>query len=271
MKKKIVQKESKSLKTFFLYTGIVLFLIVGSLSIKALFIIQKSKFDGAHEFTIAITKNNRVEELMGFNPSSNSLSVLTFTGSPVTPSLLGQALGIIPSAKINATFDLPLTENMSDTLTSVLLQYGMLHTDVTLYDLARLILLSKNIPDNNRTIQQIKLPLDDGQIDKTIISLFTDDTISSENVSIQIINASDVPGMGKRLERVLTNLGANIVAVSTDQTHSSTSKIQYFGKETYTLGKLKYLLQLPIEKLNKGTIANIVIVIGKDYATTNIF
>src|ERR1700751_1284867 len=101
MKKKAAAKpQSNSLSTFFLYAGLVIFFIVISLSIKTFFVIKQSKFDGTHEFTIAVAKHGRVEEIIGFNPEAKSVSVMEFAGKSVGISSLGEQLGISPDAKV---------------------------------------------------------------------------------------------------------------------------------------------------------------------------
>ncbi len=47
--------------------------------------------------------------------------------------------------------------------------------------------------------------------------------------------------------------------------------MQYFGKETYTLTKLKKLLKFPVEKAGKESIADIVIIIGEDEKNSDSF
>ena len=77
----------------------------------------------------------------------------------------------------------------------------------------------------------------------TIVSTaLTDQDISSENITIQVINATNVTGLAQRLGRVLTNLGADVVDVSSAQNNQAKSTIMYFGNDSYTLDWLqKYL------------------------------
>ncbi len=264
MKKKTAPKESKSLKTFFLYSTIVFLLIFVSLSIKTISLIQQSKFDGGHQFLVAVVKQGGVEEIVGFNPQLNSISVLIIENSPLQLSALGKTLGIVTDAKIEVPADIVLDGDITRTLTSSIIQYNSTKTNLTIIDLLRLTLLSKNVAEKDKTIENIKFPFQENRTDKIIVSLFGDKNISSENSTLQIINGTEIPGMGRRLERVLVNLGANVISVSTSHTNVARSKIQYFGSETYTVEKIKKILLYSAEKLNKETIADIVIIIGKD-------
>src|SRR5437660_1575630 len=96
MKKKDPPKESKSIKTFFLYAALVFFLIIAALAIKAFFVIKQSKFDGAHEFIIAIAKKGRVEEIVSCDPFAHISTVLRIDNSKVSLAALGVQLGITP-------------------------------------------------------------------------------------------------------------------------------------------------------------------------------
>jgi hypothetical protein len=104
-----------------------------------------------------------------------------------------------------------------------------------------------------------------------ITQTLTDTDIASESVSIQIINATNISGVGQRLGKVLTNMGANVVDVSSAQTMQKKTTIAYYGEQSYTLGRLQKILAVKATKLTRQPIANIVITIGTDKNNTIIF
>src|SRR5258708_5871508 len=104
--KKSIQHEDKSLKTFFVYAILVIFLLVIALSIKAFFIIRESKYDGRHHFTVAIVKQNTVEELIGFSPATSSLSQLQIRNG-IQASDLGKVIGVMPDATVKVSPSFP--------------------------------------------------------------------------------------------------------------------------------------------------------------------
>ena len=72
MKKKSADhEENKSLKTFFLYFIIVLVVILISLGMKADSIIQSSKFDGKHQFILALGEDGKAKEIVAFQSGGN--------------------------------------------------------------------------------------------------------------------------------------------------------------------------------------------------------
>lgn len=262
--------ESKSLKTFFLYASLVLFVILVSLTLKTITIIQNSKFDGQHQFVVAIAQDDKVKQIVAFNPGT-SVSLLEIPESTVPLSSAGKNIGIPIEGRITVSDGFPWGGNVTDTMTAAAWRYNGIKTDITLYDIIRFILLSKNLSTTTLREETLTFPQEEREVNKIVSSLFTDQTISSENTTIQIINASDTPGMGKRLERMLINMGGNVVAVSTQHKKQTKSQIEYFGKETYTLEKLKRLLQFPVSQLGRETIADIVITIGEDSRGTERF
>jgi cell division protein YceG involved in septum cleavage len=69
MKRKTVRHEgSKSLKTFYLYFVLVFAVIGVALLIKLITVVQSSKYDGKHHFTIAVTQDQKVKEVISFSP-----------------------------------------------------------------------------------------------------------------------------------------------------------------------------------------------------------
>lgn len=268
--KKSAPKETNSLKTFFLYAFIVTILIVISLSLKAAFLIQQSKFDGQNQFVLALTKDNKVKEVAAFVPANHTLSLLEVEGTLPKDSL-GNTIGIIPDAWIAVPSDALFKSDIADTLQGLLWQLNTTKTNVTVIDLGRLVLLSQSIPLTDRTIEKLNPKANPGEIDTIVNGLFKDALIESSALSVQIVNASGQQGLGGRLERVLDNMGMNVVSVSTARKPIVKSNIAYYGSDTYPLQKLKRLLQFPVKQMQTETIADIVITIGEDKKSTKMF
>lgn len=271
MRKKHVHEEGRSMKTLFLYAALVFLLILISFSIKGFFLLQKSKFDGHSHFTVAIVNQNNVEEIISFNPRTPSYALLSLKGDAVPLSSLGKTLAISADSLIQSKDSLPVGEDVPATMMTAIWRFPAIHTDMTIVDVVRLFILSKNIQEDNKIVKEINLPAEESDIDKIMTSFFGDDRISSENISIRIVNASDIPGVGKRLERVLNNLGCNVIGVSTSPKQESKSQIHYVGDSSYTLQKLHTLLHLPLSQLDTPNTGDIVIIIGEDSKKSSSF
>lgn len=271
MRPRSVQNESKSLKTFFIYTGIVVFFILLSLSIRAFYLIQQSKFDGKQQFVIALGQEGIVEKIIAFTPAERSVTTLELKGEDVRFSSLGRQLSILPNATIETNGNVSTDEDISQTMQSVLLNYYTVKTNLTIFDAFKLFFISRKPTLTDREVREISVLENEEENNKKVANLITDDTIFSENVSIQIINASGVSGMGRRLERALINRGGNVVSVTTSRDLASASTIQHYGEETYTLITIKKLLGFPVKTMEQEGIAEIIITIGEDSKNSESF
>lgn len=272
MKRKTVHKEgSKSLKTFYLYFVLVFAIIGVALLIKLFFVVQASKYDGTHNFTIAVTKDQKVKEIISFSPQIPSLAVLKVTDPNVPFNSLGENHGIAADVQLEVQSALSTGQDVTATMWDAVRNYPSIKTDATIIDYIRLSVLSREIIANNRVIRDITLNEKNPENVTIIARAVNDPSISSENVSIQIINASNISGNGQRLSRVLTNKGANVVDVSTSHTSQAKSEIKYFGERSYTNEQIEKFLGFPVSELQRQPIADIVIILGEDTRNTRKF
>src|SRR5258708_40377226 len=97
-----------------------------------------------------------------------------------------------------------------------------------------------------------------------VSQMFIDQTFYQENVSMSVVNATDSSGVGSRLAKFLTNMGGNVVSVTSGDTIQTESSIQYFGKQTYTLKQLQHILHFPLVRMQKPSISDIIVTIGEN-------
>ncbi len=255
------------------YFALVLSLIITAFIFRAISVINNSNFDGENRFTVAMAHEGKLKGIISFEPSTSSLSILK-----IRPDFLIQVdkmnarLGLIPDGYIMSDSLPDLDDPVPAVIQSVFWQLHTSKKNITAYDMFQIWLYSTKIPSSTINIREIGKNVSRSDIDKNIALLFPDEKIASENLSLQIINAAGVTGLGARLERVLTNMGGNIVSIQTAPETSAVSKISYYDQEdSYTLNKIAKLLQFKLEKLPKQGIANIVITVGEDNKKTNIF
>jgi hypothetical protein len=270
VKQSSVPEENKSLKTFAFYSGFVILLISISLLTKVFFIIKQSKFDSNHQFIVSIAQGNNVKEVLAYDPVHVSLAQIQIV-SDVSQENLGKEYGIIVDGTISVRGPFPFDEDPTRRMTALLWQYHTVQTDLTFYDLLRLMVLSKRIALQNIQSEKLTSMRDQQELDQRVQLLLTDKDLVSENVTIQIINATAISGMGGRLERVISNLGGNVVAISTARQTVQKSEIQYSNDKAYSYRKLRSLLLFPTTALNTKSIADIVITIGTDSNNTKKF
>lgn len=272
MKRKSARKERDSMRTLYIYAGVVIFLISVSFTVRLFTLFLQSKFDGHEHFAIAVTQDATVKEIVTFSPQIPALSVLEIKDpKPVMYPQLAKEYGITTDARLDVKSAIEVTNDAGVLLWNATTNYASIQTDMTIVDLVRLVLISHDIVSNNKLISEINLSGINPDNNTLIARVMNDPSITQENVSVQIINASDGSGMGQRLGRVLTNLGANVVDVTTAHKSTKLSVIQYFGEETYTLQRIKARLGYQTKQLQKQTIANIVIILGEDSLKTEKF
>ena len=291
--KKNLEGKQSNLKLVFLFCLFIGLLIVGSIMFKGIFLVMKSKFDVSHRFTIVVETpnpkiNGKTLTIYSYAPDTKDISILHFAGkTSISGTTIGRYLGIPIDAQI--VFNRPAGERQaienffSDSQNSpdgviarAFFNFYDLKTSLTEIDLFRLFLFSKSIPSHAITEKEIpidakgRLP-DDLTIDKIVAPLFIDASLAEEKMSIQIVNGADAAGLANRLGRVLTNMGANVVAVSTSDSIVPKSVIQYVGDKSYTVERLTKTLGIPAQEVQKTGISDIIIKLGKDNANPKSF
>lgn len=274
MRKKRKHPTNDSLRFAGFFIIFVLFLILGSIFIKGLSLYQKSKFDGAHRFTVLV-KLQKEEKIVSFSPDNNSISILKILQEEETQILNRLSIPIdekILLKEANSNHNLSITldnKNIKSGLLTMIFSYNAFDTNMTVIDLIRLWFFTLSVPSHAVTVKELSLKsLDLNKqfiIDSIAAQFFIDYAVSKERQSIQIINGTDIAGLGNKLAKVISNMGGNVVSVATSNSILSTSAIAYSGGDkTYTLKKLSSLFNLKIEQANDLSVSDIVITLGKD-------
>lgn len=292
MKKKKGEASKKSnLKLVFLFCLFIGLLILGSIALKIIFLIAQSKYDGIHRFTITVAAPQNEEDkkaitIYSFAPDAKNITALSLKGDIVHELLIGRYVGLPIDAQI--AFSRPIGEstflqrlltsnqNSPDGVLLASLERFDTKTNLTIIDILRLFLYTKSVPTHSVIQKELITDtkekfLDEGEIDRIVAPLFIDAAIAQERMSIQIINGTDTPGLANRLGRVLANMGANVIAVSTSEPILPKSIIEYYGKKNYTVEKIMKIFGFTPRNVQKPGISDIIIKLGKDNADPRTF
>lgn len=264
MRSKKRTNKAQNIHLAIFFCGFLLVLIIFSLVFKSIQLFQKSGFDGEHRFTIAASFPND-NELISFSPQTNDISIL----------LIPKDIGI---SDIQKKLKIPVDGNVTisvnadnidsaDVSSKITKMAFSKESDkrVTAIDYLRLYFFTKTIQKSQITIKKITSAEDVLINDKIISGLFSDHTISKEQVTIQIINVTGKEGVGNRLARLITNSGGNVISVVTGKT-TDESRVSFI-EESYTLNRLSKILGFKKEKIlekQNQQISDIIITIGKD-------
>ncbi len=252
-------KSGKNLRLAGLFLIIVLGLIVASALFKFLLLVKTSRFDGSHNFIVSFVGKDKLE-VVSFSPQNRTLSILDIDSKY--------------NGDLAKTFEIPIdgtiisqdsnSNNISSTLLKSVFSLGRSLKNLTILDAFRLFLFCKTIPQNNIYERQLSAGLNDAQKSTVIILSLTDASVYQENQTIQVVNASDVQGLGSRLATLITNIGGNVILVSTLDQTTRNSGIEYYGKESYTVKKISSYLGIPAQQSKQRGVADVIITIGKD-------
>lgn len=269
----------------FIFCLLVFFLVVISIISKLILFIADSSFDGKHNFTVMLyesdIKNQNAQSktmIVSFAPDIQSISVLEVRGD-TKQSDLGKTLEIpIDGTMIFShgdNFFNGQRDKIESMLQKAIFKRQDVNTKLTIIDLARLWFFTRSIPEQSIVSKELVLSPEGASpseelIDKISSQFFVDYTLSTEKVSIQIINGTDVLGLGNRLARLVSNMGGNVVSVSTADKGLDTSEILYL-ENTYTLNRLSKILGFKTSKMTEMAISDITIKIGKDSLSSLVF
>lgn len=260
MKRKNKDSRSSIKLAFIFFITVILFITI-SLVFKVSVLIANSKYDGANRFTIKV-ENGRQLMVISFASGPQSISRLEIQDFPQDLNI-NKFLAIPTDASIVTSLDIK-EEEVSDLMQRFFLNYGSLKTDLTIIDILKLYLLARTIPKHYILERSISASFSSIKADKIAALLFKDELIERENAVIEVVNTTDVVGLGGRLARVISNMGGNVVIVRSLDKRQKHSAISYFGKKNYTVGKLERVLGYETFQMKTKTLADVVIKIGTD-------
>lgn len=254
------KNHGKTLTLGFLFAAAIILLIVFSFIIKTVILVQKSKFDGYHRFTIGVFGNTM--EVVSFSPQTSSISIVDL-GKTKNMQLLRSLEIPIDAAIYFPTLDFK-QNNVISQLWNILLRPGIFKKGFTSIDILRLIFFSKALGSKQIHFVNIPLGSTNNQIQSDIGSDFVYPSIVRDGDTIQVVNGTQVSGLASRLSIFISNMGGNVVLVSTDTQNVRDSEIIYSGKSDYTVNKLSKVLGFKKISSITNNIADVTILIGED-------
>lgn len=232
-----------------------------SIIFKMILVIRAGQFDSAKRFNLTIS-NNKALEVMSLSGYTKTITIFELDkniGSKEAGALLE-----IPIDGFLLSSSLDLDQKPDSIFLKSILNAKSLQTNLTIIDLLKLMFFSKSISSGSINIKNISTDLTPSDLDKSVGQLVSDELIEKDNQTIQIINGTEVGGLGNRLARFLTNMGGDIIIVATSDSPRKRSVISYIDQKTYTVEKLQKVLGYPVIKAGNNEISDITIVIGED-------
>jgi len=260
-KKSISTGENVPLALFF--AVFVVGVIIASFIWKSIGLLRQSKFDGKHQYVLLLEDADK-SEIVSFNPDTQNIIQVFLTGN-YNINDLAKTLEIPIDGKISVNDPKkPIPSILAKTL------FSKNKKSLTVADIIRLWLFSKSIKTEDYQNITFQMPIDDNSV-KEIAKIFTDRTLYQEAKTITVVNATGENGIGGRFAKLLTNIGGNVIVISTGDI-SQKSKIQFVGEKSYSLSRISQILEIsPKPDTSKSAISDITVIIGEDRANANIF
>ncbi|MDP2637510.1 MAG: LytR C-terminal domain-containing protein [Candidatus Levybacteria bacterium] len=258
------KKQERSLSNtkiavvFFLFLG----LIVGiSLIIKLVVVVKQSQFGDSGKFNIKITNSKNVE-VISLSPKTKSIAFFRLD-EKISYDNAGSFLKIPIDGYISLD-SLDFDQKINSLFLKSILNFNGAKTNLTIIDLLRILFFSQSVPESSIQDRNIASDLNPMDVDKIVGRLVSDELIEKENKTIQIINGTNVGGLGNGLARLVTNMGGNVMVVATADKFKKKSIISYIDEKTYTVERLQKALGYDIVKSSEFPVFDITIIIGED-------
>ncbi len=270
------------LKPIILFIFFVLSILFISLILRGVYLIKESRFNASHAFYVEVSDSLSPSrfEIIYFAPDKHTISSLSvkfksgFHSKENVQELVGipiDARIIFNNKKDYDNFAKINSRIISSKIFYLLSKNNYSYIGLTPIDLVRLWIYAIGVKPDNVTVKEVQLPMSRDRLDQLDSLIFTDYTLLNDRMSIEVINNTNVAGLASRMARVITNIGGNVVMI-TSQTDTSLkeSSISYFGKYTYTVDRLHKLFGLKVVKLSKPGISDIIInIAGNSLSTEN--
>jgi hypothetical protein len=248
------KEESLNMRLAFYFLLTVILIISISIIFKSIDVVRSSKFDGKNRFTVGLLGEEK-SSLISVSPQEGTISYLSLKGAS-TKEQIEDNLSVPVNAYVKGASDagpkntfLKLLFNRND------------DSDLSIVDLFRLSLFSLGVDNEKIVNQETSLKENNSDYES---KLFIDKRLQDEELDIEVVNATETPGLGNKFAEYISNSGGTVVLVRTSKEKSKESLVKYTN-DSYTVDKLSKLFNFRKEKLEDvDSISDILIVIGED-------
>ena len=131
------------------------------------------------------------------------------------------------------------------------------------YNLSNLNLLEEvELPDKNKGLR-----IEPERIDAFIQSHFQEKKLREENLTIEVINTTQFPGLAERGARLLNNLGVEVVGVNNQE--EKINRCQLIGekelKNNYSVKFIRQIFDCQWKDFQEEGRADLILILGEDY------
>lgn len=260
MRKKRSLNKGSNTRIAIVFFAFVVFIVAVSLAFKFVTILAQSQFDGEKRLTVTIS-NSKNTNVVSFSKTSRSISIIK---ADQNIDLTANKFLAIPIDGFIKGDSLDLNQKIDFLFSKMILNYKKLQTNLSIVDVIKLFVFAKGLPDRDINTVTVSKDLNPSEIDSIIGRLVADELVEKDGKTIQIINGTNVSGLGNRLARLITNIGGDVIIVATANSPQKYSEISYIDDKSYTAERLNKILGFKTIKASDRKIADITIIIGED-------
>lgn len=258
-KKRIKKFNRNNLKIGIIFFAVIFLLLAFSIFGKIFSVLEKDRFDDNYPLVLSIEGKNGVSQFACIYSKQHQISIIEINNpSPDSVfAIKNDAQVFSDTLRIDSL-------NPSSFFIKLLKNGKNLKTNLTVIDILRLAIVSKTVEAGSVHSQKIDASSEDAQKNKIILSSCLDSGIVSEGLRIEVVNSTGVYGVGNRVAQIISNMGGNVVFVSTADKEMEKSIIYYSDDKTYTLKRLSKSLGFSTVKNDTKGISDIKVQVGKD-------
>lgn len=259
MKKESEHSSNNSIKTLLLFCAGVGCIIVVSLLVRFFTLFQDGRLHGDYTY-IVLQNNDNKPAIIAFKPEEKKIIHIT-SSARMSMDELKRRIGVFSDGELqNLNESYSINKNFSQ----LLLHKGNISSSLAYYDIFTLWKISRGIEKEAEEEVVIDTEMSEEEIDREVREILIDKTLSDENKTISIVNSSGIPGLGRRLERALENVGGNVISVENGESIQKESSILYYGQKNNTVKRLEALLYVSAREQERQELSDIIIKIGTD-------
>ncbi len=213
---------------------------------------------GEDVHVVGINTQKKQVGILEFNGARNSFSRKDILSASITVGvpLDGIIISIRPENLVDRNRDFP---TFIQTLSFLLEDEKYVFHDINKFDLVKLYFISRLISWEEKNYEAAQ---DQLEIDSKIGEKFYDSIIFNEKTSIEVINSTDINGLGGRFGFILSNLGMNVISIRDGVDKKTQILANNLG--VITLRRIEDLLKLKAKKEGDAGIADVTVNLGKD-------
>lgn len=257
------KKQGKYLPAAIVFVCMVIVAVIISLLLRFVNIYQKSFFDGQHQFVLGIDGvNSDSSDILIFSPDRPAVSAIVFNGERNSRAVADTLL--VPLDGELKKGDVMKQKNIEQFFRANILHFNNT-SSVTSIDIIRLWWFVRALKKSQISVQTFRMPLTADDL-QTIQPLFIDNKLYQEGKTVAILNASGILGYGGKVGKSLSNIGIDVIAVSTADRQAKTTTIVYSGNISYTLRRLEHIFGVKAVLRQGGNlpIADILVTVGNN-------